>query len=68
MTEFERGIRYVVERTETYTKGSGPAETQFGEYQMSMIPRPSTELSQGSADHRERRVRAMLALASKAMA
>lgn len=22
MTEFERGIRYVLERTETYTKGS----------------------------------------------
>ncbi len=63
MTEFERGIRFVLERHETYTKGDGPVVTQFGDYQLTMIESPAAKLLKGSAEHRERRVQAMLALA-----
>lgn len=63
MSEFEQGIRFVLERIETYTKGEGASVTQFGDYQMTM--RPHGELLTGSAEHLERRVQAMLALAER---
>ena len=62
MTEFERGVRFVLERTEAYTKADGPAVTQFGDYQMTMVETPAKDLLQGSADLRERRVQAILDL------
>jgi hypothetical protein len=49
-----------MERMETYTQGTGDAETQFGEYQMTMVP---NDFGTGSADHTERRIQAVLALA-----
>lgn len=63
MTDFERGVRFVMEREERYTMRSGPELTQFGVYQMTMDLRLASEMTSGSAEHRERRILAMLALA-----
>jgi hypothetical protein len=63
MDDFERGVRYVIEHIETYTLGTGPEALQFGDYVMSMEPRPASALLPGSAEHRERRVQAMLTIA-----
>jgi hypothetical protein len=63
--EFERGVRFVVESDECYSKGTGDAVTQFGDYQMSMEHRPASSYLKNSAEHREKRIQAMLALASK---
>lgn len=65
VSEFERGVRFVMERTQSFNKGSGPEVTQFGDYQMTMVERPAAELLKGSADHRERTVRAILNLAAQ---
>ncbi len=65
MDEFERGVRYAVESIETYTKSVGPPVTQFGDYQMTMVTQPASALLPGSAEHRERRIQAMLALAGR---
>lgn len=61
MSEFERGVRYAAENTEAYVKGSGPAVTQFGDYQMSVIPKGALEPSA----HRERRIAAILSCAAE---
>ena len=62
MTEFEKGVRFVLERSETYTKNDGPAVTQFGAYQMTMVPNSKEGLSTGSKEHLERRIQAILTL------
>jgi hypothetical protein len=67
MTEFERGVRFVIERFERYSRGNGPDVTQFGDYQMTMVECPSSHLTKGSADHRERRIQAMLHLGRRAI-
>ena len=63
--DFERGVRFVLERSETYTLGTvaSPA-LQFGDYTFAMVPKPANELLPGSAEHREKRVQAMLACAA----
>lgn len=61
MDEFERGVRFVIERIETYKRESGHQTTQFGDYQLSMRERgPDEKLLPKSAAHQERRVQAIL--------
>lgn len=54
------GIRSVLTMTETYTKGiADNQDQQFGEYVLTMKPRVAKTL--GSAEHTEKRARAILA-------
>lgn len=63
---FETGVRFVIQRIERYTKGTGDPITQFGDYQMTMYERNSDErLMKGSTDHQEKRIQAIIALARK---
>jgi len=67
MSDFERGVRFVMERRETLTYAPGDDGddiTRFGDFQMAMeIDR--REMTAGSLAHRERRIRAVLELAKK---
>jgi len=57
MTEFERGVRFVMESEEHY----GAPLRLFGNFGMSMRRRTPESLTPGSAAHRERRIQAVLA-------
>ena len=62
MDEFERGIRFAMEREENYRRGTATdSRLQFGECIISFDAR-TVPLSERSAEHLERRVQAALAL------
>lgn len=59
---FEQGVRFVMEHSEIYTQKSGPDITQFGRFQMTMPIKSLSEMLEGSRDHLERRIQAVLSL------
>lgn len=60
MTEFERGVRFALERTQKFTDGVAEHPVlQFGAYVLSAERR---DVLEGSAEHREKIIKAMVYL------